>query len=373
MNEIFTIVKKELYKYWLNKRTLFTVVLLPALLIFVIYTLMGEVMSDQLTDKENAIAIYTVDAPDAFTETLKSAGLNVKSVTDLNEAKKEAAGGEAVGAVFSENDGKININLIYNSDNTKTMTVVSNVKAVIDATAVSLAGITVTSENLSESSEDPGSMMIVMMLPFLILIMLFSSGMSLATESIAGERERGTFATLMMTPVRRTSIAYGKLFSLSIMSLFVGIANFAAIAASLPSLMNVAGDEELDFSISISTGGMAVLLADILLIVLPMMAIMTLISCLAKSQKEAGTMLTPFMLAASFIGLSTMFGGTKEPALSRFAIPFYNNILLMNGTLTGNVNVYGLIITGAVNIALTVICVLAIGRMFKSEKFIFLS
>ena len=49
------------------------------------------------------------------------------------------------------------------------------------------------------------------MLPFLLLIFLYSGCISVAPESIAGEKERGTIASLLITPVKRSHIALGKI------------------------------------------------------------------------------------------------------------------------------------------------------------------
>ena len=40
--------------------------------------------------------------------------------------------------------------------------------------------------------------------------------MSVAPESIAGEKDRGTIATLLVTPLKRTHLAIGKIISLAI-------------------------------------------------------------------------------------------------------------------------------------------------------------
>ncbi len=49
-----------------------------------------------------------------------------------------------------------------------------------------------------------------MLLPMLIIMFLFSGAMSIGPDSIAGEKERGTIATLLVTPVKRFEIAIGK-------------------------------------------------------------------------------------------------------------------------------------------------------------------
>jgi ABC-type Na+ efflux pump permease subunit len=57
-----------------------------------------------------------------------------------------------------------------------------------------------------------------MILPFLILSFLFSGCLAVTPESIAGEKERGTIATLLVTPIKRRELAIGKIISLSILA-----------------------------------------------------------------------------------------------------------------------------------------------------------
>lgn len=59
----------------------------------------------------------------------------------------------------------------------------------------------------------------------------------MAPESIAGEKERGTIATLLVTPMRRSSLALGKVFSLSIIALLAGCSSFIGTFAALPKMM----------------------------------------------------------------------------------------------------------------------------------------
>ena len=44
--------------------------------------------------------------------------------------------------------------------------------------------------------------------------------MAVAPESIVGEKERGTIATLLVTPMKRSELAVGKVLSLSVIGLF---------------------------------------------------------------------------------------------------------------------------------------------------------
>ncbi len=372
MSDILTIVKKELYKYWVNKRTLFTVVLFPGLMIYVMYSLMGSFAGDAIKGMVGSPVVYAVNAPQTYVEAFKASGIEVRETGNKDEALNKVKSEDSSSAfIFDKSDRGINITAYYDSEKTASAGGLSTAQSIITDVSMQIAGVNVTVEDIGEKKTNPGMAIMVKMLPFLILMLLFSSSMSLAAESIAGERERGTFATLMMTPVKRTSIAYGKVISLSVMGILSGTVSFLGIVLSIPKLMAMGEDAEL--KIEISPAGYLVLFLDVILIVLLVMAVMALVSCLAKTAKEAGTMLSPFTIVGAMVGiLSILENGAAVPVYKYF-IPVYNNVLVMTGALDGKIDISGLLITAGVDIAVTVALVLSMGKMFKSEKFIFLS
>ncbi len=65
MNNIMTIIKKELARFFGDRRLVFTTVIMPGLLIYLMYTLMGEGMMKQLTTADDYVAkAYAVNMPE---------------------------------------------------------------------------------------------------------------------------------------------------------------------------------------------------------------------------------------------------------------------------------------------------------------------
>ena len=73
----------------------------------------------------------------------------------------------------------------------------------------------------------------------LLLIFVISGAMSITPESVAGEKERGTIATILVTPVRRSYVAIGKILALSAFSLIGATSSFLGTVLSLPKLMGL--------------------------------------------------------------------------------------------------------------------------------------
>ena len=168
-----------------------------------------------------------------------------------------------------------------------------------------------------------------MLLPLLLMTFLFSGCMSIAPEAIAGEKERGTIATLLVTPMKRSALALGKIFSLSAIALLAGLSSFLGTMLSLPNLMGGA-DSGMDASVYVLSDYL-LLLCVILTTVLVLVALMSIISAYAKNIKEAGTANAPLMIVSMGVSLSTMFGGDGAKSLGVFCIPLYNSVQCMHG------------------------------------------
>jgi sodium transport system permease protein len=208
------------------------------------------------------------------------------------------------------------------------------------------------------------------LIPMLIIMMLFSGTMAIAPSAIAGEKERGTFATLLVTPMKRSELALGKIVSLSSIALLSGLSSFVGIALSLPKMIS-ASSEEINIPFNYTTNDYVALLLVILASVLIMASVVSLLSALAKDVKNAGTMITPFMLVVMLAGLLPMFQTSTPDNLVVYLIPFYNSIEVMTDVFAHSLRWTPVLITLVSDIAYTGIAVYGLTRMFNSEKIMF--
>ena len=203
----------------------------------------------------------------------------------------------------------------------------------------------------------------------MIIMMLFSGTMAIAPSAIAGEKERGTIATLLVTPMRRNELALGKVVSLSCMALLSGISSFLGIALSLPKMMGGSEDVEIPFNYAFED--YAALLLIILSAVLIMASAVSVLSAFAKDVKNAGTMITPFMLVIVFAGLMPMFQSDVPQNVAVYAIPFYNSIETLTAVFGHDLSWTTVIVTLVSNIVYAGLAVWGLSRMFNSEKIMF--
>ena len=92
LKNIFTIFKKECARFFRDKRMVFSVILLPGLLIYSLYSLLSLGMSGSTEIPEDyAIPCYVQNLPDVFADTFTDMGFDVMSADDVAHAKQQVA------------------------------------------------------------------------------------------------------------------------------------------------------------------------------------------------------------------------------------------------------------------------------------------
>jgi sodium transport system permease protein len=220
--------------------------------------------------------------------------------------------------------------------------------------------------DLATKQDSTGSLFAAL-LPMLLLIMLFSGCAAVAPESIAGEKERGTMATLLATPMARWELALGKTISLACTALLSGLSSFTGAMLSLPKTMG--------YSAEVSTlyGGFDYLklLVVILSTVMLFVCIISLFSALAKTVKEAATYVAPLMIVVTVIGATGMFSTSNADSVVYYLIPVYNSIQCMTGFFLFSSSLLFVAVTVAVNMGASALCIAVLTWMFGNERIVF--
>lgn len=386
----WTIIKKEFARFFGDRQLLFTTVIMPGLLIYIIYSLMGSGIQKMITEGANEVVTMRVENMPASLAPMFSAMDSSLVVLEQPVAEEDIAMledkelnvvlvrfperfEEAVAGMQVADSGVLpNVEIYYNSTNNAA----SRVYMAVSATLGNIGRTFTVNVPQSEgqrfdqaSDESIGAMIWGKILPMLIMMMLFSGVMAIAPSSIAGEKERGTIATLLVTPMKRSELALGKIVSLSAIALLSGISSFVGIALSLPKMVGMGDGVDLGFHYT--TSDYVALLLVILASVLIMASAVSLLSALAKDVKNAGTMVTPFMLVVMLAGLLPMFQNGASENLAVYLIPFYNSIEVMTAVFSHELSWSAVIVTLASDVVYTGMAVWGLTRMFNSEKVMF--
>jgi len=204
------------------------------------------------------------------------------------------------------------------------------------------------------------------LLPYFVIILLFGNAMGLGTDMVAGEKERGTLASLLVSPIRRSSIILGKVFSLMVIAGLSSIISVISMIIFMPQILG--GDmEAAGVSVNMSLEQMLMLATLLILIAFMYATIIVLISVFAKSVREANTYIYPVYMLLMVIGFSTMFDiGT--PGDFVYFIPLYNSILALQGILTQGIVMWQYVVTIITTIITSALLIFALTKVFESEK-----
>ena len=377
LSAIWTIAKKEFFRFFKDKR-MFAALFLPGILIYIIYSFLGGVVMDSMMPSEDyAYRVCVVNAPVWLTEeTLSPYGnFDLQTVAaPVENAEQKVKDGEMDAyLVFPSDlvlggvDGNLQeVKLYTNSAETASATAGHLLTAAISSAQYGMPNFLLMPQDVATEA-DLSAMIVSMVGPMLVLVMLMTGCVAVAPESIAGEKERGSFATMLVTPVKRTYIAAGKVLSLSAIALLSGVVSCAGIVFSLPKIM---GEETLSFSaLGYGVGELAALVGIVLSTVLLMVTLTSILSAWAKSVKEATGIVSP----ATLIIVVAAFGSTFLPmdAWYYFCIPFLNSAAALAGVFSMNVQPLFVLITIGANLLISGVFMWVLSKMFCSEKIMF--
>ena len=379
MSGILTIFKKELARFFGDKRMAFTAILLPGLLIYMLYSLMGTFITDNLRADTTLTPIVAVtEVPASLSETLEQICV-LTPVADSAEAQELLANGEIHAALLFPQDfdalvatyqtGMGDAPLVemhFDTTDANSYATYETLVALLDAYESALTNKFDIVRVDTATEEAASGQIFASLLPMLLMTLLYSGCTAVATESIAGEKERGTIATLLITPVGRSQIAFGKILALSLISLLSGASSTLGTVLSLPKMM---GD-----MVSGTIYGLReyLLLAMVALsTVLLLVTVISVISTFAKSVKEASTMTAPLMLVVTLVGVLGMAGLGSADNYALYLIPLYNSSQAMSGILSFADATVPVIITALSNLIYSLAGVWLLTKLFQNEKILF--
>ena len=398
MSGIRQIFGKELARIFRDKKMIFSVFLLPVIIMIAILSIINVLASNMENNIESHISnVYMMNEPESFQQILENSGVkcNITAIdTDaqMKDAKAEILSGDAdlivefpenleqAVAGYQEGDQIPQIKTYQNPSEEYSTQAADNLTQVLETyrqtllsqrvgDMESLVVFQVNADNdemYIQDEEKASGRAIGMMLPYFITILLFAGAMGIGTDMIAGEKERGTMASLLVSPIKRSSIVLGNVFSLMVISGLSSLIYVAAMVVCAPMMMDsFGGAGDLNIQLSIRQ----ILMLAFLLVAISFLysSIIALFSVFAKSVKEASTYVMPAYMLILVIGLVTMFN-FGETDSSSYMIPLYNAALTLQGILTQETTLAQYAVTLVETLVIGGVLTGVIVKAFESEK-----
>ncbi|HET8963017.1 MAG TPA: ABC transporter permease subunit [Chitinophagales bacterium] len=225
--------------------------------------------------------------------------------------------------------------------------------------------------NLASEREQTGAI-IGGMIPYFFMIFCLLGCMYPAIDLAAGEKERGTLETLLVSSASRVEIYVGKF-------LVVALSGFISAISAIIGML-IAAKINFDSSDMASGGAMAELMNGILepgtilqllLILLPLniffAAVLLMLSIYARSFKEAQSYISPLMIIVVLPAIIGMMPGVRLDNTTAF-IPILNVSLGAKEIISGIAQPMPLILTYVSLLVYAGISLIISVRFFNNEK-----
>ena len=389
MKNVFNIVKKEFDKIFKFPRMIFTTLIMPGLIIFLIYSFMGASLKSQTDQGEEAYSLaYIINGPESFqfaNEIMENLKIHIihdtkgdieKLLDNLEEGLFDVL------IVFEEDfDNKVenqffpSVTTYYSHrmDNKNTATKVNQLMAIqynyfLERLNINPNIIDYKYERTEGQAGAVGEILAAV-LPILIMSFIFASAMGIGSDAIAGEKERGTLATLLMAPIRRNDIIVGKIISTSLITLISAMSSFLGVLASMPfakSMFMVGEEATLNYSVFHYLGLVGILL------ILSMLAssLLLITSTFAKTVKEATMYSMPIYIIAILVPAMTMFSSSID-GFGAMVVPIYNLTAGFKGILSMTITLQQYITIVFSSLFYIALAMFLLMKMFRNEKVLF--
>lgn len=381
--DMWTVAKKELKAGFSDKVVLFQIILMPFLIVFgyaMLMVVMGEKQPGTDVDKE--VVAYYVNAPEYMKVGLEELKLQSTTMDRLVDLKKEIADEDCALVVAFPEDFALangtetelsNVDIWFNSSNTDSHQLYNRVNLFLSAFQPKVFSVNATKDiSYDLGNEDAVAReLLAILMPSILLMSVFMVCMNQAAESVAGDKERGFLNTMLIAPVKRSSIAAGKATYLLIVAIIGGVSAFIGMVISLPKLSESMGLES-DFSYSVTE--YILLFAVTITAVFALASVLLIVSTVAKDVKQATTVSPIFVMILTVGGVLSSNEGFKSTienmGIVNNLIPAWNTMLIMQKIIRMEYSMNTTLISCGVNLLFSVAAIYLMGKFFESERIV---
>ena len=378
-NNLWNILKKELRELFRDKKSLAMMLVIPIfipLLVIGMSALFESQVSKDVSEYNKIGFAYEM------TEEEKSIAeeMNIEIINGNEEELKEKYDNGEINLYITKQDSKY----IINTDGSDNSTFASSLMETYFNTYKQY----LQQSYLQENNINPNEVLNIITVEenvleqdnyfadyiknyaFLFIMMAITvSATYPATDTTAGERERGTLETLLTFPIKSRDIIVGKFLGVTVSSIITGLISLALAIISLMITKNMFSIYE---GMEVMYSPITILFAVIVIIAYSFFisGLCIAIASTSKTFKEAQSALTPLTFISFFPGMiAFMMGITTTPILS--IVPFLNFTLIFTDINNGTINLLNIGLMAISTIIYISLVFAHIIKQYKSEKVLF--
>ena len=364
------VFNKEMREILRDRRTLFAI-LLAVLASPIVLFVIAQVSSKTAT--QTYTVGYSGEIPKGLDILLTGTGLKLEPVADPAAAAKQQVD---IGLAFTAAGGDEYYDPTRQSAQIaeiRIQTVLSTYDQAQIAANLKQKGVDISvlnplplrSHPLSSPARAAGNAFLSFFLPYILITMCLTGGLSAALDSSAGERERKTLESLLLTPAPRTQVLAGKILAVSTISF---VAALAAIGSMLLALSQIRFGGSGQIPIGLSPLAAAVMVWLALLLASSFSSLTLALGTLARNFRQGQAYATPLYFITIFPASIILFIPDFNPNLGYYLIPILNAVLVLRDAIVHNgVAWLPLAVTSASLIATGALSWYAALRLFTRE------
>jgi sodium transport system permease protein len=380
---------KEAREMMRDKRVVNAAFVAPVFMIVLFIVLFGFIQKT-VTKKQDIKLAFVGDQTSPIVTILEQAGAKItfaESVDEgirlMEEAKVQAVVDPGTDFASSLERGQAEVSAHFDSTEPLSSIAMSVVRSMVsELNKVSVKAV-LREHGIPEEMAEPikfkpvdhqkadgiGGSMIIGLIPYLIVLWAFYGGFSTVSDLVAGEKERGTMETLLISPIKRSQVALGKFIALAAICLIsslttlVGVMAIGLIKLDITSAMFPNG-------LHLSFLSIVELLGVLIPLVVLFASLLLAVSAYAKNVREAQTYLTlvsfVVLMPAIFSQFIGFTGAQKE--LWVRVTPILNSAVAIKEALLGTLAVGPFLITAGVSLLLGLLMLRVAVWLFGREQ-----
>lgn len=222
----------------------------------------------------------------------------------------------------------------------------ANVQAAMRVAGMDVALLEAVTLTEQDVSRDTAAGSVAWVIPFLLVVWTLSGGQMTAIDATAGEKERGSLESILVTPVRRRDLVTAKFLATALFGLSSALMAIVSYVFSsrllfgglMPRLM--AGNEDIaevfGGQVTLTLGTLALLIITSALVAMLVASLLIAVAMFARSYKEAQSYIAPLGLLMILPVIGLQVADFLDLGLSFYAVPLLNAMLFMTDVVQGS-------------------------------------
>jgi len=374
--DVMLVVRKELRETLRDRRTLAVMVMFPLVVYPLVSLATVQVLATRIGRTEKTPARVAISGQQRLVEKVHAhlAARNRDGKEDFVFLPAPATAADVragtVDAAIQVQPpaaapGAASVRVLFDETNERSRTARGRIEETLAASeATCVASYAVTVEGVAPQKA-MGGYLLSRILPLVIIVMIMLGAFHPAIDITAGERERGTLETTLSAPIARSALMTGKVIAVATLATLSGVLNLASMSITVLEGAKLAAPGSAPVLPWANAGAAA-------LLVIPPAAflfasVMVAIGALARSFKEAQTLLTPVYFLCMAPSLLAALGDFELGGLAPF-IPGIGVTLLARDVIAGHASIGATVAVFASSVAYGAAALALACRLYDSER-----